>query len=132
VHRHENELIQSNSNEGWYQSTNIDTIHQGKSQDHRTQMIRINKLWFDSSMIRIKIFMKRFIFTRPTKTKTKELKWYESTHSESIHRDGKKEFCHKMKLDTQDTLKNPMNIGMLGARTYANHYRRNNKHHQNI
>ena len=37
-----------------------------------------------------------------------------------------------MKLDTQDTLKNPMNIGMLGARTYANHYRRNNKHHQNI
>lgn len=32
---------------------NSDMIHSRKSQDQRTQMIRINKLLFDSSMIQI-------------------------------------------------------------------------------
>jgi len=32
----------------------IDTIQQGKTQDHRVNLIRFNNSWIDSAMIQIK------------------------------------------------------------------------------
>jgi len=48
------ESNQSNPDESWYKSKNIDTIYHGKTQDHRINLIWFYNLWFDSDMIRIK------------------------------------------------------------------------------